>query len=183
MSAWISAQASTPGLFLGVRGTLTQKWIVLSNARYIFNFLKKHYSKNQVGFNTAMTKILTGHTQHYSQLYFRTMRWIKIMNLSSVLRGTIDTTRLPTRHLCREAEPGFLGPPSNYIYQAEKDPSPKSESGRSVRHLCRPEDKGKTRPTQINTNGDSAPSCNYHPVSPCLLGTGNLFVRAVCYYS
>lgn len=130
-----------------------------------------------------MTKILTCHTQHYSRRYFGTMQWIKIMNLSSALRGTIDTTTRPTRHLCREAEPGLLGPLKNYFYQAGKGPSPKSESGKTVPQVCRPGDKGKHRPTQINTSGCSAPLSNYHPVSPCPLGTGNLFVRAVCYYS
>lgn len=183
MSACISAQASTPGLCQGARRMLTQKWIALSKGCSILNFSKKYHSKNWVSFSRAVTKILICHSQHYSPRYFRTMQWIKIMNLSSALRGTIDTTTLPTRHLCKQEEPGLLGPPSSYSYQAGKDPSPKSESGRSVSHICGPGDKGKHRPTQINTNGFPAPSSNYHPVSPCPVGTGNLFVRAVCYYS
>lgn len=112
-----------------------------------FTFQRSTIPRSRLIFTQQWLKMLTSHTW-YLLSAVTTMPWIKIMNLSPVLRGAVDTATLPKRHLCRGTEPGLLEPPG--ITSTRKGRIlPQNKSGRSVPHFCRPGYKGKHRPTQI----------------------------------
>lgn len=103
MSACLSAQVSTSGLFQGSWGCTPRKELLYLMVTLYFTFQRSTIPRTRLIFTQQWLKMLTSHTWRPLSAV-TTMPRIKTMNLSPVLRGAVDTTTLLKRHLWRGTE-------------------------------------------------------------------------------